>query len=92
MCVSLVGRVTETQEERARVLFGEQSRWVATGLHPEVRPGDYVMVQTGLILDIISEAEALELERFQRELDVLLEGNTPIAEGETAHRPHERAG
>lgn len=72
MCISSVGQVLEVVGERASVHIGDRDQWVLASMRPEVRPGDYVVVQTGLILDIISEAEATEIARYERAFDELL--------------------
>lgn len=76
MCVGTVGRVTERRGATATVMVGNRTQSVNAGLRPEAKAGDFVLIQTGLILDIITEAEALEIERFDREMETLLDQDT----------------
>ena len=71
MCVSVTGRVSAVDNGRVLVRFGEEEKWVLAGMRPHVQPGDCVVVQAGLILDVISEEEALELDQFALALDEL---------------------
>ncbi|MBF6592592.1 MAG: HypC/HybG/HupF family hydrogenase formation chaperone [Ktedonobacterales bacterium] len=73
MCIGAVGRVLERSGETALVMVGERRQAVNAALRPEAVPGDFVLIQTGLILDIISEAEARELERCDREIAAALD-------------------
>lgn len=71
MCVTVVGRVAEVTGERAVVMVSERPYTVDASLHPRAQPGDCVVIQAGLIMDIISDEEAREIEAVQRELEAL---------------------
>jgi hydrogenase maturation factor len=72
MCITVVGTVMEVADGRAVVLVNERSYAADASLHPTVRPGEHVVIQAGLIMDVISADEARELEAVQRELEALL--------------------
>lgn len=71
MCISVVGRVVRTAGERADVTMRNRTYTVDTTLHPEARPGDYVVVEAGLIMGVITADEARELNRFHDEMAAL---------------------
>lgn len=71
MCLAVAGRVTGIRDEFATVQVREHAFEVGSSLRPEVGVGDYVVIQAGLIMDIISEEEARELEAYQREVEAL---------------------
>ena len=47
---------------------GGQARWYSTLARPEVRPGDRVITHANLVLSILTEAEAAEMEAAVAEL------------------------
>jgi hydrogenase expression/formation protein HypC len=72
MCVGVPGRVVQLVDEGALVDVRGRRRTVATLLVPEVRPGDYVLLSGGLIVERLSEEEARQrLELFDSLLEVL---------------------
>ncbi len=67
MCMTIPGRVESVADGIARVELEGRIREVSTFLHPEVEPGDWVIVTAGTILERLDPAEAAfiraELER-----------------------------
>ncbi len=69
MCVSLPGRVVSVQDATAVVEIAGASRWCNALLEPELRPGDWVLVHAGLVLCVLPEEEARQMEEDFAELD-----------------------
>jgi hydrogenase expression/formation protein HypC len=71
MCLAVPGRVTEIVDTAKRIgrvdIFGTP-RLVNLGMLGEVRPGDWVLVQVGLAVEKIDEAEAQETMRLPEEI------------------------
>jgi hydrogenase assembly chaperone HypC/HupF len=67
MCMTIPGRVQAVSAGTASVELEGRVREVSTILHPEVEPGDWVIVTAGTILERLDPAEAAfiraELER-----------------------------
>ena len=71
MCLAIPGRVTEIVDVAKRIGRVEISgtpRLVNLGMLDEVRPGDWVLVQVGLAVEKIDEAEAQETMRLLEEI------------------------
>jgi len=66
MCMTIPGRVEAVGESTARVELEGRVRDVSTILHPEVEPGDWVIVSAGTILERLDPAEA---EFIRREIE-----------------------
>ena len=73
MCLALPGRIRAIRGVEAEVLVGETTRTAGLQLHPQARAGDYVLVKTGLVVEILSEGEAKELMAFYEEMVAALE-------------------
>lgn len=73
MCLALPGQIVAKHGIQADVLVGETVRKYGLQLHPEVGEGDYVLVKTGLVVQVIPEEEAKELMGFFNEMVALLE-------------------
>jgi hydrogenase assembly chaperone HypC/HupF len=73
VCLALPGRIQRTRGVEADVLVGETLRTVGLQLHPQARAGDYVLVKTGLVVEVLSEVEARELIAFFEEMVAALE-------------------
>ena len=58
MCLAMPRRVLHVEGERAKIEWGGEPLWVATGGMPDLAVGDYVLVHAGQILDRISADEA----------------------------------
>ncbi len=59
MCIAIPGRVTEVRDGQAQVDVLGSPRKAGTALYPDVQPGDYVLVNAGLIVEILPPDEAL---------------------------------
>lgn len=58
MCLSIPGQILDVRESRALVQTEGRAVWCNALTQPDVRTGDYVLTHAGLILSIISDAEA----------------------------------
>jgi hydrogenase assembly chaperone HypC/HupF len=64
MCLAAPGRVTKIEGRKATVSYGDQSRPVMVG-EEKVKVGDYVLVQMGIITQVLDKKEAkLRLKAF----------------------------
>jgi hydrogenase assembly chaperone HypC/HupF len=61
MCLTAPARVLAIDADGATVLLGGRERRASTLVVPEVRPGDWVVVAAGTILERIDAAEAAYL-------------------------------
>lgn len=69
MCLPLIGRVVTLETHVARVeLIGGEIVQVSTALQPELGIGQYVLVDRGMIIESIEEAEAESMLAFYTEL------------------------
>ncbi len=80
MCLAVPGRITAIRGMEAEVLVGETTRKAGVQLCQEAREGDYVLIKTGLVVQILPETEALELMEFFAEMVALLgeEDDEPV--------------
>ena len=75
MCLVLTARVLSVDGDRAEIEQpGSQRATVNCALWPEVEPGDYVLVDRGLIIERIEAAEAAAIMKIYAEIGDLLEG------------------
>lgn len=68
MCLAVPARVAAVEERYAWIEAYGNRRRVATGLVPEVKVGDYVLVHAGCVLQVIDEPEAKETLRLLEEV------------------------
>lgn len=68
------GRVVEVRGERAVVDFGGLRREVDAVLVPDVKPGDYVIVHAGAIIEKIDEETYREMLMALEELAKAMRG------------------
>jgi len=60
MCLSIPGKVLSLEGKKAKIDYGTQQREARTDLcKPKV--GDHVLVQAGLVTEILSAKEAKEM-------------------------------
>lgn len=72
MCIPLIGKVLELDGPMARVeLTSGQEARVNASLYPEVGIGEYVLLDRGLIVEVIDESEKESLMELYEELDNL---------------------
>ena len=60
MCVTIPGKVIESDSKNAIVIFGDVKKEVKTEL-VKVSKGDYVLVYAGHVMEKISEERALKI-------------------------------
>ena len=68
MCLGVPGIVVEVKGEIAVVDFGGIRREVDTLLVPDVKPGDYVVVHAGAIIEKIDKKTFEEMIKYLQEL------------------------
>jgi hydrogenase expression/formation protein HypC len=68
MCMSRPGRVIEVGGGMAEVEIGGKRAWFNALMVPEARIGDWVLTHTGLVVSVISEADAEATEKVYTEL------------------------
>ncbi|HEU5315560.1 MAG TPA: HypC/HybG/HupF family hydrogenase formation chaperone [Chloroflexota bacterium] len=73
MCLALPGRIVSISGVEAQVVVGQTPRKAGLQLHPEACVGDYVLVKTGLVVQVLEAAEAQELMSFFDDLVAVLE-------------------
>lgn len=73
MCLSTPGRVTEVRDAMAEVEISDRRGWYNALSRPEVKVGDYVLTYANMIVDIISEEEALRIQQSLQEMAEALE-------------------
>ena len=83
MCLAVPGRITVIRGMEAEVLVGETVRKAGVQLCPEARDGDYVLIKTGLVVQVLPETEALELMAFFGEMIAMLEEDDEPADART---------
>lgn len=72
MCLPLIARVVAVEGDQATVtlLAGETVR-VNPALQPDVAPGEYVLLDRGLIIETLAEAQVQEMVSLFREIEEL---------------------
>ncbi len=63
MCLATIAKVLEVDKEKgtAWVDFGGVKREARIDLMPDVRPGEYVLIHTGFIIERVDEETAKEI-------------------------------
>ncbi len=84
MCIAIPGRVVELEDGQARVDVLRSRRTAGIALYPDVRVGDYVLVNAGLIVEILPDDEALATLALLQELMALDEDFEPSGPDEDA--------
>lgn len=82
MCLSLPGRVVSLQGPLAMVDSAGVTRRCNSLMHPDLKVGDRVLVHAGLVLEVVSEERAREMEEIFAELGVLAESEMSPAASE----------
>jgi hydrogenase assembly chaperone HypC/HupF len=67
MCQTIPGRVIQVQGGRAEVETDGYTGWFDTTAQPSVKPDDYVITHADLVVGIVSEAEARQLQEANRQ-------------------------
>lgn len=73
MCLSLPGRVEILEGPRALVDTAGVKRWCNSLMYPDLQVGDRVLLHAGLVIEIVNEERALEIESAFQELSAALE-------------------
>lgn len=59
MCLAIPGLITKIEGHKATVKYPGESRFALVG-DEKVKEGDYVMVQMGIVVKILTKSEAKE--------------------------------
>jgi hydrogenase assembly chaperone HypC/HupF len=59
MCLAIPGQIVKIKGHKATVKYPGEERGVLVG-DEKIKKGDYVMVQMGIVIKILSEKEAKE--------------------------------
>ncbi len=87
MCLGVLGRVVEVNGMDAIVdIGGFKKKASAVLVEGKVKPGDYVIIHAGFILQILDEKEALEMMKIREEVFKLA-----AMEPEEMHQEHSSA-
>lgn len=73
MCQAIPRKVLCIEGERIEVLIDERPTWVDGFGIEGLRPGDYVVVYAGAVIQKVSEEEAKEILEFLAEMDLMFE-------------------
>lgn len=73
MCLSLPGKVIRLDGPRALVDTAGTQRWCNGLMQPDLKVGDRVLVHAGLILEVLTDERAEEMEGAFAELTALTE-------------------
>jgi hydrogenase assembly chaperone HypC/HupF len=68
MCLAVVGKVESIDGGIGKVTIGEQTREVSFIALPSAASGDYVIVSLGMAMEVISEADAIEIDNAWQEI------------------------
>jgi len=68
MCIAIPALVTSVNGSEAVAEVGGQPRQINVSLTPEVKVGDYALLQSGYATSVINEQEALEIFEFLEEI------------------------
>ena len=71
MCLSLPGRVVRLEGPRALVDTAGVMRWCNSLMYPDLQVDDRVLLHAGLVIEIVSEEHAREIENAFMELGEL---------------------
>lgn len=66
MCLALPAKLLEVCGEEGQIELGGTRKTVILSLIEHARPGQYVLVHAGYAIEVVDEAEALELAALQR--------------------------
>jgi len=68
MCAALPAQIVDLTGETALVDFGSSRRSVGRRLAPQARPGDWVLINAGQIVGIVSPDEAAAIQDLLRDV------------------------
>jgi hydrogenase expression/formation protein HypC len=78
MCLSLPGRVERLEGPRALVETAGVKRWCNALMYPDLQIGDRVLLHAGLVIEVVSEEHAREIESAFTELGELAEAQPGV--------------
>ena len=78
MCLSLPGRVVRLEGPRALVDTAGTMRWCNALMYPDLQVGDRVLLHAGLVIEIVSEDHAREIESAFTELGALAQSEPGV--------------
>lgn len=69
MCLSKPGLVIQVNDGMALVEVHGKAQWFNALTEPALKAGDFVLTHTGLIIAILTQAEAVQLDLELREME-----------------------
>lgn len=57
MCIAAPGKIIKIEGRKATIQYGEEQRFAMIG-EENVRVGDYVLVQMGIVIQVLSKEDA----------------------------------
>jgi hydrogenase assembly chaperone HypC/HupF len=89
MCLTIPGRVIQVQGALAEVDSQGRRDWYNALAQPDVKVSDYVLTHANLIVAIISDDEAHQMEEAAREMERLLEEEEQQSAGAAPSAPED---
>ncbi len=90
MCLATPGRVTMLNGALAQIDIAGQACWYNALATPQIKPGDWAVTHAHMVVEVISEAEALDMLAAAAELDSLFDA-LALPDVETPHQADGRA-
>ena len=87
MCIAYPGQVVDIDPAGALVETAGRRRRASTLLVDDIRPGDWVTVAAGTIVERLDPAEAAEIERLLHEAEVASAARPPANDPARATTP-----
>ena len=63
MCLAIPGQITKVEGHRVTVKYPGEERFALVG-DEKLKKGDFVMVQMGIVIKILSKKEVLEAQKL----------------------------
>jgi len=69
MCLAFPGKIIKIDGDKATIDYGVEQR-IATLMNPEIKVGEYVVVQNQLVLQSVPEEQAIKsIEMWKKAID-----------------------
>ena len=83
MCIPLIGQTVGIGEGQAEIeLVGGERVRAHTALFPELETGSYVLIDRGMVIEVIDEAQAESMVAFYADLNTLWDEQDALAESD----------
>lgn len=81
MCIPLIGQTISTEDDIAVLeLVGGERVQANIALHPDVQAGEYVLVDRGLVIEVIDAEQAESMINFYADLSNLWDEQDALVE------------